>query len=111
MRQSRQFALKDAVDPTHPTSRTLGLSALLRQVKNNQHHLTVVKSIVSQPIADHCSYVSLHGDSLTIVVDSAVWATRLRFETRKLKKQLHGMVDYAKIETVRIQVNRELLNE
>lgn len=106
MPRFEHFSLKDAIDPNHRASAELGLRDLMRQIEGNQYHLRVVKAILTDELAGHCTYTQLNESVLTVFVDSNVWATRLRFEIGRLQKTLMDLPDYAHLETILIRISK-----
>lgn len=101
-----EYSLKDAVNPNHPTSKQVGLRPLLVKIEANRQHLQIVRSIVSEDLAPHCTYASRMGVTMTIIVDSSSWATHLRLDSKRLVQQLRRLGDYADIKNIRVQVNK-----
>ena len=78
---------------------------LLRRLEANQYHLKIVQSLVHERVEDHIQYVSMTGPILTVVVDSAAWATYLRPDSKRILTALQELGDYAHLQRVKIQVN------
>ncbi|MYD44664.1 MAG: DUF721 domain-containing protein [Gammaproteobacteria bacterium] len=102
----REYSLRDAVNPDHPTSAKVGTRSLLRKLEQNQQHAKVVRSMLASDLAEHCLYVSKTAIVMTIVVDSSAWATLLRLDSKRLLKELRTLKDYAGLTQLRVTVNR-----
>ena len=44
----------------------------------------VFKTVVGEPLADHCTIANIREGTLVLEIDNGSWATRLRFETPDL---------------------------
>ena len=63
----------------------------------------LVRELIPRPLNEHCRVLSLRDDTLVVAADSAVWATRLRYQSSVLIKQLAG-VSSVKLRTVQVRV-------
>lgn len=102
----RFISIKDAINPRHRASRVAGYRPLLRQIEINQHHLKVIRSVLSEEAAEHCTYVRYTPERITLLVDSSVWANLLRLDSNRILAELRELPDYVACESIRIQVNR-----
>lgn len=64
------------------------LTRLGRQQAAQDDFLNLVQSQLPSPLNEHCTSAVLHDDSLTLLADSPVWASRLRYLSRNLQEKL-----------------------
>lgn len=87
-------------------SRYLGASdsvaALLTAIEQNRKLLKAVRSKLPPPLDAHCLHAGLNEGVLTLITDSPVWGSRLRFFGPELTRKLEER--YGRVETCRIRV-------
>jgi hypothetical protein len=90
-------------------SRLLGASertaALMRVIEDNRKLLRLVRKRLPPPLDAHCLHAALEDGTLTLVTDSSVWGSRLRFFAPELSGSLSPAV--GPIESTRIRVQPE----
>lgn len=102
----RFISLKDAINTRHIASRVAGYRPLLQRIEVNQHHLQVIRSVLAEDAASHCTYVRYTPEMLTLLVDSSVWANLIRMDSKRILEELQQLPDYVACEAIRIQVSR-----
>jgi len=80
------------------------LSRLLNRSSHHESWTAQLRSVLEADLAPHCQVKNLQGNRLTIQVDDAGWATRIRFLIPELLPSLTLLADFAGVEEVRIQV-------
>jgi hypothetical protein len=79
------------------------LSVLLRRAREAGELDARVRALLPDELALHVTGAALHGDTVVVLVDSAAWASRLRFHAPELAERLAPRYDGA-IARVRIKV-------
>ena len=79
------------------------LERLVRRAAARESWTQQLKALLSAGVAPHCRVASIEGDRMTIHVDSASWATRLRLELPSVKPALNALEDFAKVDRIRIR--------
>ena len=102
----REYTLKDALDPNHPTSAYVGLRPLLLKIEANRQHLQVVRSMLPSDCGEHCLYVSRTPNVMTLIVDSSTWATHIRLDSKRILHELQQLSDYVELTQVRVRVGK-----
>lgn len=64
------------------------LTRLGRQLAVQDELLNLVRSLLPHPLDEHCMSAILHENSLTLLADSSVWASRLRYLSRNLQQKM-----------------------
>lgn len=64
------------------------LNRLGRQLATQDELLKLVRSGLPTPLNEHCMSAIRHEDNLTLLADSPVWASRLRYLSRNLQQRL-----------------------
>ena len=75
--------------PLHTLLRSRRVLAQLgSKLAQQDSFLRRVRDLLEPPLAHHCTGAILHGAVLTLLVESPVWASRLRYLAPQLHKQL-----------------------
>lgn len=76
------------------------------------HRLTEqVRALLPRELAPHCVVADLSGARLTLHADNASFATRLQFETPKLRERLVALEDFAAVADIRVRAAAQPLGE
>lgn len=89
-----------------------GAEPLVRLLRKGQrmHSLTQqVRALLPPQLAPHCTVADLSGGRLTLHADNASFATRLQFETPKLRVRLQKLADFAEIADIRVRAGNQPL--
>ena len=79
------------------------LERLVRRASARESWTQQLQALLSPNVAPHCRVASIDGNRMTIHVDSASWATRLRLELPGVKPALNALEDFAKVDKIRIR--------
>ena len=79
------------------------LERLVRRAAARDSWTQQLQALLSPNVAPHCRVASIERDRMTIHVDSASWATRLRLELPGVKPALNALQDFAKVDRIRIR--------
>lgn len=79
------------------------LERLVRRATARESWTQQLRALLSPNVAPHCRVASIDGHRMTIHVDSASWATRLRLELPRVKPALNALEDFAKVDKIRIR--------
>lgn len=79
------------------------LERLVRRAAARESWTQQLQALLSAGVAPHCRVASIEGDRMTIHVDSASWATRLRLELPSVKPAINALEDFAKVDMIRIR--------
>ena len=79
------------------------LERLVRRAAARESWTQQLQALLSPNVAPHCRVASIDGHRMTIHVDSASWATRLRLELPSVKPALNALEDFAKVDKIRIR--------
>ena len=63
----------------------------------------LVHDLIPSPLNGHCRVLSVRDDILVVAADSAVWATRLRYLSSQLTRQLAG-ISSVKLRAIHVRV-------
>lgn len=69
-------------------SRNPQVSNLLKELSQQQTLLKTVLTLLPPPLDQHCLAVQLKERKMLIYTDSSAWASRLRFHSRELSRDL-----------------------
>jgi hypothetical protein len=96
MRSSKPIQIGNLLDRSE-ASRLLSRARALGELD------ALVHELIPSPLNAHCRVMSVRDGILTMAVDSAAWAARLRYQSSDLVKQLAG-VSSVTLRTVQVRV-------
>jgi hypothetical protein len=79
------------------------IAGYLATIERNAQLLRKVRRALPSPLDEHCLHASLQFGVLTLVTDSPVWSSRLRFFARELERNLIPHQDPIRACRIRIQ--------
>ena len=65
-----------------------------------------VQAALPPDLSNHCRVANLINGELRLIAGSSVWATRLRFESPRLKETLQQLSDFRTIDRIKIRAGR-----
>jgi len=78
------------------------IAGYLAAVEHNARILREIRNILPTPLDEHCLHASLEAGVLTLITDSPVWSSRLRFFAPELERDLAP--SRGRISTIHIRV-------
>jgi hypothetical protein len=81
------------------------LSILHRKVAQLDKLTALLKNSLNDPLRQHCQVANLKDDCLVIMVDSAAWATQIRYLTPDLLKQLKRSPELQHVRTLHCYID------
>ena len=69
------------------------IAGYITAIERNAQLLRKIRSALPPPLDDHCLHASLEAGVLTLLTDSPVWSSRLRFFAPELVRHLAGSGD------------------
>lgn len=79
------------------------LAKILRRVAYLQKINIILGEILQDPLRKHCVAANVNAGQLVILVDSPVWATRLRYQQEDVLNQLTSNANYSDIQRLVIK--------
>ncbi len=76
------------------------LGDVVRKAEEHAETTAIVRSVLDPKLAKHCIAVTITGNRLTIFVDAAAWATRIRMCSPILLEELHELRDFTEVSKV-----------
>lgn len=83
------------------------LAPLLAEISRAEALLRAVNRCLPPPLDTHCLHATLHEGALTLVTESPVWASRLRFFAPEISRALSA--DYGRISGCRVRVRPQVV--
>ncbi|AIZ33945.1 DUF721 domain-containing protein [Pseudomonas parafulva] len=80
------------------------LRLLLNQAERLEHLQRLVESQLQPAAREHCHVASWRDGCLLLVVTDGHWATRLRYQHKRLLTALRGMDAFGNLQRIRFQV-------
>ena len=88
------------------------LAILVTRTRQLQRLTRLVREQLDENLAPHCYIGNLEPSYLTILVDSAAWASRLRFESSQLPDRLRNVHPaFARLQHIKVKIITELHGE
>lgn len=80
------------------------LNGLMEHARRLERLAREIRAALPHPLADHCRLANVRRGSLILQVDSAAWATRLRYQVPGLLKQFRKHASLAQVTDIKIRV-------
>ena len=78
---------------------------IMQRVDEIQLLQQIFSTIIPTELAKHCRVINIQGDSLVVGAEHAQWATRIRYSTPELLKQLSEHKQVPRINAIRVVVS------
>jgi hypothetical protein len=88
----------------HRRGKRSDLSRLLDQSALRSALSAQLRALLPEDARDHCEVATVQGPLLTILVQNAAWATRLRFMLPELLSKLNQLADFGGVRDIRIRI-------
>ncbi|MFV3405587.1 DUF721 domain-containing protein [Pseudomonas sp. NY15463] len=85
------------------------LRLLLNQAERLEHLQRLLESQLQPAAREHCHVASWKDGTLLLVVTDGHWATRLRYQQKRLQRQLQGMEAFANLSRIIFKVQPPLV--
>ncbi len=82
------------------------LRTLLQRSQRMQRLEHQVHAALPLDLRVHCGVAHLENGELRLIADGSVWATRLRFESPRLKETLRQLSDFRTIDQIKVRAGR-----
>lgn len=80
------------------------LKALFNEAQRLAHLQRLVESQLQPAAREHCHVASWRGGCLLLIVTDGHWATRLRYQQRRLQRQLQALEEFATLAKILFKV-------
>ena len=98
------FRPLDARSPAVGLRDAKPLRAIFRQAERLTHLQRLLESQLQPAAREHCRVASWREGCLLLVVTDGHWATRLRYQQRRLQRQLMGFDEFASLMRIQFKV-------
>ena len=105
------FRPLDARRPTDLLRTNSTLKALLEKSRQIERLQTLFESRLEPAARTHCHVAALEGGTLRLVVSSSQWATRLRYQQKRLIRQLQAFNEFATLTKSHCRVQPPLVKK
>ncbi|MBI6898229.1 DUF721 domain-containing protein [Pseudomonas putida] len=85
------------------------LRLLLNQAERLEHLQRLLESQLQPAAREHCHVASWKEGTLLLVVTDGHWATRLRYQQKRLQRQLQAMEAFANLSRIQFKVQPPLV--
>ncbi|MDH5179837.1 MAG: DUF721 domain-containing protein [Gammaproteobacteria bacterium] len=87
------------------TQKNRDLEDLVTRVKLLKRQNFLLRECLPETIRDHCVFIPVSDLSLTILVDSPLQATQLKYEARNIINKIKGIKGFRTIQSINIKVD------
>ena len=98
------YRLKDSL--AAPDKRYSKLARIIKELDAHQATIRVVRFLLPEEEASHCTGARVQGDTVLLSFDSNAWATRARFRVPMLLEQMQELAQYAHVAKIVVNTNR-----
>lgn len=100
------YRLKDSL--VAPEKRFSKLARIIKELDAHQATIRVVRFLLPEEEASHCTAARIQGDTVFVSFDSNAWATRARFQVPMLLDQMQELAQFSHVEKIVVNTNREI---
>lgn len=100
----KYYRLKDSLEA--PDKRYSKLARIIKELDAHQATIRVVQFLLPEGEARHCTSARVKGTSVFVTFDSNAWATRARFCTPDLLKQMKALAQFSHVEKIVVSTHR-----
>lgn len=83
---------------------SLPLQRLLARAKATDHLQQQLNQYLQPAAREHCRLASYQDGILTLIISNGHWATRLRYQQRRLLEQLQSLADFRDVTRIQFKV-------
>ena len=105
------FRPLDARRPTDLLRTNSTLKALLEKSRQIERLQALLESRLEPAARPHCHVAALDSGTLRLVVSSSHWATRLRYQQKRLIRQLQAFNEFATLTKIHCRVQPPLVKK
>lgn len=80
------------------------LQRLVARAQATDQLQNLLNQFLQPAVREHCHLASLHAGTLTLIVTDGHWATRLRYQQKRLLKQLQGLAEFSEVSRIQFKV-------
>lgn len=100
------YRLKDSL--VAPEKRFSKLARIIKELDAHQATFRVVRFLLPEEEASHCTGAKVQGDTVFVSFDSNAWAARARFQAPLLLKQMRELAQFSHVGKIAVNTNREI---
>ncbi|MYC25140.1 MAG: DUF721 domain-containing protein [Gammaproteobacteria bacterium] len=98
------YRLKDSL--AAPERRFSKLARIIKELDAHQATIRVVRFLLPEEEASHCTGARVQGDTVFVTFDSNAWATRARFRAPLLLEHMQELAQYSHLEKVIVNTSK-----
>lgn len=100
-----------AKQPSALLRETKGLKSLLRQADRIEHLQRLLESQIQPAARPHCKVASWREGTLLLIVTDGGWATRLRYQQKRLHRDLQQLSEFSNLMRILFKVEPSYTKE
>jgi|SRR5690554_425483 len=100
-----------AQQPTSVLQNSASLQRLVTRAKAVEHLQRLLNQFLQPAAHEHCYLANYHAGILTLIVTDGQWATRLRYQQKRLLKQLQTLPEFNGVSRIQLKVRPPLQTE
>ena len=98
------YRLKDSL--VAPDKRFSKLARIIKELDAHQATIRVVRFLLPDEEASHCTGARVQGDTVFVSFDSNAWANRARFRAPMILEQMQELAQFSQVKKVVVNTNR-----
>lgn len=84
------------------------LQRLVARAQATDHLQQLLNQFLQPAVREHCHLASYQAGTLTLIVTDGHWATRLRYQQKRLLEQLQGLAEFSEASRIQFKVRPPL---
>ena len=100
----KYYRLKDSLEARD--EQYTKLARIIKKLDSHQAAIRVVRFLLPEKEASHCTGARVQGTSLLVSFDSNAWATRARFHTTNLLEHVQTLAQFSHVVKVVVVTDR-----
>lgn len=89
---------------THLLQQSASLQRLVARAQSVERLQQLVNQYLQPAVREHCHVATYHDNTLTLIVTDGQWATRLRYQQKRLLVQLQQSLDLRDLQRIQFKV-------
>jgi len=91
--------------------KSVSLQRLIARAQSVDHLQQLLNQYLQPAAREHCILASYQAGTLTLIVTNGHWATRLRYQQKRLLEQLQGIAEFNEISRIQFKVRPPMQSE
>ncbi len=90
---------------------SISLQRLVARAQATDHLQHLLNQFLQPAAREHCLLANYQAGTMTLIISNGHWATRLRYQQKRLLEQLQGLAEFRGISRIQLKVRPPMQNE